>query len=28
VSILDFSNDALEASEKGFYRLMEAIETL
>ncbi|WP_108803367.1 cysteine--tRNA ligase [Aquimarina sp. Aq107] len=27
-SILDFSNDALEASEKGFYRLMEAIETL
>ncbi|MFD2565176.1 cysteine--tRNA ligase [Aquimarina rubra] len=27
-SILDFSNDALEASEKGFYRLMESIETL
>ncbi|WP_299216427.1 cysteine--tRNA ligase [uncultured Aquimarina sp.] len=27
-SILDFSNDALEASEKGFYRLMESIGTL
>ena len=27
-SILDFSNAALEASEKGFYRLMESIETL
>ncbi len=27
-SILDFSNDALEASEKGFFRLMESIETL
>lgn len=27
-SILDFSNDALEASEKGFYRLIEAIQTL
>ncbi|WP_298543476.1 cysteine--tRNA ligase [uncultured Aquimarina sp.] len=27
-SILDFSNDALEASEKGFYRLMESIATL
>ncbi len=27
-SILDFSNDALEASEKGFYKLMEAIQTL
>jgi len=27
-SILDFSNDALEASEKGFYRLMEAIGSL
>ncbi|WP_299257572.1 cysteine--tRNA ligase [uncultured Aquimarina sp.] len=27
-SILDFSNDALEASEKGFYRLMESIQTL
>ncbi|WP_459211164.1 cysteine--tRNA ligase [Aquimarina rhabdastrellae] len=27
-SILDFSNDALEASEKGFYKLMEAINTL
>ncbi len=27
-SILDFSNDALEASEKGFYRLMDAIKTI
>jgi len=27
-SILDFSNDALEASEKGFYRLMESLATL
>lgn len=27
-SILDFSNDALEASEKGFTKLMEAIQTL
>ncbi len=27
-SILDFSNDALEASEKGFYRLMESIASL
>jgi len=27
-SILDFSNDALEASEKGFYKLMDAIKTL
>ncbi|GAA4112115.1 cysteine--tRNA ligase [Aquimarina addita] len=27
-SVLDFSNDALEASEKGFYKLMEAIQTL
>jgi cysteinyl-tRNA synthetase len=27
-SILDFSNDALLASEKGFYKLMEAIKTL
>ncbi|MDH7444616.1 cysteine--tRNA ligase [Aquimarina sp. 2201CG14-23] len=27
-SILDFSNDALEASEKGFYRLMESIQSL
>ncbi len=27
-SILDFSNDALEASEKGFHRLMDAIQTL
>ncbi|GAA0725359.1 cysteine--tRNA ligase [Aquimarina litoralis] len=27
-SILDFSNDALEASEKGFYKLMESIKTL
>ncbi len=27
-SILDFSNDALEASEKGFYKLMEAIKVL
>ncbi|TSE03922.1 cysteine--tRNA ligase [Aquimarina algiphila] len=27
-SILDFSNDALEASEKGFYRLMDAIQTI
>lgn len=27
-SILDFSNDALEASEKGYYRLMEAIQML
>lgn len=27
-SILDFSNDALLASEKGFNRLMEAIDTL
>lgn len=26
-SILDFSNDALEASEKGFYRLIDAIQT-
>ena len=27
-SVLDFSSDALEASEKGFIRLMEALETL
>ncbi|MDP3352272.1 MAG: cysteine--tRNA ligase, partial [Flavobacteriaceae bacterium] len=27
-SILDFSSDALEASEKGFYKLMEAINSL
>ncbi|WP_103866400.1 cysteine--tRNA ligase [Aquimarina sp. I32.4] len=27
-SILDFSNDALEASEKGFYRLIDAIQSL
>lgn len=27
-SILDFSNDALLASEKGFYRLMDALTTL
>ncbi|MGY3792722.1 cysteine--tRNA ligase [uncultured Aquimarina sp.] len=27
-SILDFSNDALEASEKGFYKLMESVKTL
>ena len=27
-SILDFSNDALEASEKGFYRLMEGYRSL
>ncbi|MDY8134264.1 cysteine--tRNA ligase [Aquimarina sp. 2201CG5-10] len=27
-SILDFSNDALEASEKGFYRLMDAIQAI
>ena len=27
-SILDFSNDALEASEKGFTKLMEALQTL
>ncbi|RPE00842.1 cysteine--tRNA ligase [Aureibaculum marinum] len=27
-SILDFSNDALEASEKGYYRLMNAINQL
>ncbi len=27
-SILDFSNDALEASEKGYYRLMDAIQSL
>ncbi len=27
-SILDFSNDALEASEKGFHKLMDAIQTL
>ena len=27
-SILDFSNDALEASEKGYHRLMESIESL
>ncbi len=27
-SILDFSNDALEASEKGFYKLMDAIQTI
>ncbi|GAA4277625.1 cysteine--tRNA ligase [Aquimarina mytili] len=26
-SVLDFSNDALEASEKGYYKLMEAIQT-
>ncbi len=26
-SILDFSNDALEASEKGYYKLMDAIQT-
>ena len=27
-SILDFSNDALEASEKGFYRLIDAIQAI
>lgn len=27
-SILDFSNDALEASEKGFYKLMDAIQAI
>ncbi len=27
-SILDFSNDALEASEKGFYKLLDAIQSL
>ena len=27
-SVLDFSSDALEASEKGFIRLMEALDTL
>ncbi len=27
-SILDFSNDALEASEKGYYKLMEALSTI
>ncbi|MBP2830833.1 cysteine--tRNA ligase [Aquimarina sp. U1-2] len=27
-SVLDFSNDALEASEKGFYKLMDALQTL
>lgn len=27
-SILDFSNDALEASEKGYYRLMNAVNDL
>ena len=27
-SILDFSNDALEASEKGFYRLMDAYRSI
>ena len=27
-SILDFSNDALEASEKGYYRLMNAVNEL
>ncbi len=27
-SVLDFSNDALEASEKGFLKLMEAIQTV
>ncbi len=27
-SILDFSNDALEASEKGFHKLMDAIQTI
>ncbi len=27
-SILDFSNDALEASEKGFNKLMDAVQTL
>ncbi|MEZ4858913.1 MAG: cysteine--tRNA ligase [Flavobacteriaceae bacterium] len=27
-SVLDFSNDALEASEKGFYRLMDAYRSL
>ncbi|WP_378177554.1 cysteine--tRNA ligase [Aquimarina sp. SS2-1] len=27
-SILDFSNDALEASEKGFFKLMDSIKTL
>ncbi len=27
-SILDFSNEALEASEKGFYRLMDSLKTL
>lgn len=27
-SILDFSNDALEASEKGFYKLIDAIQTI
>ncbi len=27
-SILDFSNDALEASEKGFHKLMDAVQTI
>jgi len=27
-SILDFSNDALEASEKGYYKLMDAVNSL
>jgi len=27
-SILDFSNDALVASEKGFVKLMDALKTL
>lgn len=27
-SVLDFSNDALEASEKGFFKLMEAVNNL
>ena len=27
-SIMDFSNEALEASEKGFFKLMEAIQSL
>jgi cysteinyl-tRNA synthetase len=27
-SVLDFSNDALEASEKGFYKLIDAIQTI
>ena len=27
-SILDFASDALEASEKGYYKLMEAVNTL